>query len=340
MIDLSFLLVGTPRSGTTLLQRLCCELPGVAMPPETHFLQLFAPDLLTRVRFPLGPDEVVHELARFGTLPTSTGLDPDPDRVLALLGGRCDHLLDLFAAVVVALCPGAGSAVRYGEKTPEHLLWWRAVTTARPRTRIVGVVRDPRSVAASHRAVPWGTQDAAELAEEWALDQAHLRLAARALGPGRCLVLRYEDVVTDPGAARARLAAFLEAAPPVDGPGPAGPGAPVGGRPGHIVHDWEWWKARALQPVTATRLHLWREALPAGDVATVERVAGRQMAAFGYLPAEPARAAGGEVLRCAKARPTDGATAAVRGRLAARLARVRGCEEVMLLSPSTASPLP
>ena len=35
--DVSFLMVGTPRSGTTLLQRLACELPGVGMPPETHF---------------------------------------------------------------------------------------------------------------------------------------------------------------------------------------------------------------------------------------------------------------------------------------------------------------
>ena len=33
---------GTPRSGTIVTQRLCCELPGVVMPPETHFLHLFA----------------------------------------------------------------------------------------------------------------------------------------------------------------------------------------------------------------------------------------------------------------------------------------------------------
>lgn len=37
----AFLIVGTPRSGTTLVQRLASELPGVAIPPETHFFSLF-----------------------------------------------------------------------------------------------------------------------------------------------------------------------------------------------------------------------------------------------------------------------------------------------------------
>ena len=38
--SLRFVIIGTARSGTTLVQRLCAELPGVWVPPETHFWDL------------------------------------------------------------------------------------------------------------------------------------------------------------------------------------------------------------------------------------------------------------------------------------------------------------
>src|SRR5687767_12835002 len=39
---------GTARSGTTLVQRLVCELDGVAVPPESHFLNGFLSIMLRR----------------------------------------------------------------------------------------------------------------------------------------------------------------------------------------------------------------------------------------------------------------------------------------------------
>ncbi|MGI5161012.1 sulfotransferase family protein [Microbispora sp. CA-102843] len=165
--------------------------------------------------------------------------------------------------------PSSPPAARYGEKTPEHLLWWRAATSADPALQIIGVVRDPRAVAASHRAVPWGIRDPGELAEEWAFDQRSLRAARDRLGPGRCLVVRYEDLVADPAACRTRLAGFL-------GVPSAGAAGPAGKRPPPpIVHAWEWWKARALEPVTTERRDLWRTVLTPAEAALAPVIAGR-----------------------------------------------------------------
>jgi hypothetical protein len=302
-VNLSFLVVGTPRSGTTLTQRLCCELPGVGMPAETHFLHLFTPRLLTRRRFPLTAAEVAEELDDFLGLPTSAHLDLDPQRVLDVLGGRCRTLVDLFAAVVAALCPPADV---YGEKTPEHLLWWRVMAREIDDLKLVGVVRDPRAVTASHRAVPWGVRDPVELAEEWVFDQRQLRTALRRLGPARCLLTRYEDVVAAPDDTRARFAAFL--------------GLRYGRQPAPdgIVQPWEWWKARALAPVTTDRVTDWRGRLSDTDVEVIERVAGPEMAAFGYLPARPPGR------RC-----TSGGH--LRPRLAARMRRIH--EFATLVAP-------
>ncbi|MEN3535362.1 sulfotransferase [Microbispora sp. ZYX-F-249] len=314
---LSFLVVGTPRSGTTVTQRLCCELPGVVMPPETHFLHLFAPGLLTRHAFPLTWPEVSDELSRFEALPTSAGLRLDRGRMSDLTGPRCERLIDLFSALVVALCPPPCQAgpppVRYGEKTPEHLLWWRAMTSADPALKIIGVVRDPRAVAASHRGVPWGIRDPGELAEEWAFDQRSLCAARHRLGPRRCLVVRYEDLVADPAACRARLADFL-GVPPAGPAGPAGKGAP-------IVHPWEWWKARALEPVTPDRRDVWRGVLTPAEAALVAEVAAPEMAAFGYLPDRRGRPGHG------------GRTGTCGPRLAARLRRMRALESAIAAQP-------
>ena len=51
--DVDFLIVGTPRSGTTLVQRLACELPGVGMPRETEFWLGYRSSPLRTASFPL-----------------------------------------------------------------------------------------------------------------------------------------------------------------------------------------------------------------------------------------------------------------------------------------------
>src|SRR5262245_51226417 len=60
--DIGFLIVGTPRSGTTLVQRLATELPGVRVPPETHFFPHFGSDLIKRTSFPLDAGGIEREV--------------------------------------------------------------------------------------------------------------------------------------------------------------------------------------------------------------------------------------------------------------------------------------
>ena len=60
-----FLVVGSPRSGTTLLQRLSCEIEGVRMPPETHFFSDFVWGLVHRAKFPLPMPDLRKEIERF-----------------------------------------------------------------------------------------------------------------------------------------------------------------------------------------------------------------------------------------------------------------------------------
>lgn len=288
--ELAFLIVGTPRSGTTLVQRLACEIPGVAVPPETHFLYFFAADLYRRRSFPLDAQAIRDEIALYVALDNSRELEVDPDAVVAELGGSCRSILELFSGLVRHL---AGPAETYGEKTPAHVVWWERLAAAAPWMKFIAVVRHPAAVVASW-VEAWPHESWAAAAERWTLDQLRVAEMLDALGPRRTLLLRFEDVVADPDEARRTLASFL------DRPPPSRPAAPVRA----LYLPWETWKDRSLGPVDARRAGAWRGALTPEQIAYVFHVCGAGMERFDYpLPDPLPRPAGSgshrsEIERC------------------------------------------
>lgn len=267
--SIAFLIVGTPRSGTTLVQRLACELPGVRVPPETHFFEEFIEDLLQRRTFPLNEAAVREELRIFLGRGNARGLVLDEDEVVRVLGGQCPQVLALFAALVQCL---AGPAHLYGEKTPAHLRWWSPLTRALPELKLLWVVRDPRAVVASTLRVPWAVQDPTALAEEWNLDHEELREASHRLPPHRLLTLRYEDLVADPAAARGRIAHFLGIAE-----------QPHQIRVEKLFVAWETWKGRVTEPITSDRVDAWRNTLTHSQTTAITAVCASGMEELGYL---------------------------------------------------------
>jgi hypothetical protein len=278
----SFMIVGSPRSGTTLVQRLASELPGVHVPPETHFFDKFVGDLVRRRLFPLNRDEMLEELREYLSLDTSNELPLDASAVVEALGGTCESPLQLFSAIVQTL---AGGAAICGEKTPGHLCWWRPLARSSPRLRIVAVIRDPRAVAASMRKVPWGQHPHGVLAELWRLDAYELTMLCASLPAERCLVLRYEDVVRGPGEARRQIAQMLgaraEDATELDASAASA-----------LYQPGEWWKDKVRGPVSDEWVAHWRRELTSEEARDIESVCRLEMDHFGYdASAEPMEAA-------------------------------------------------
>ncbi len=276
--SVGFLIVGSARSGTTLVQRLACEIPGVAMPPETHFFSSFASDLVYRREFPLAGSDLRDELLLFSGLDTSKGLAIDRERIIDDLSGVATSAFALFEAIVRSL---AGPAEVLGEKTPGHLLWWTAIAKRAPWVRFVVVVRDPRAVVASNLSMPWAASEELSrfagrahlpLAARWEIDQERAHGMLATLGARRCMLLRYEDVVADPEATRKRVATFLGRDATV----------PAKTAPAGIVLSSEPWKQAALDHVTADRLTAWEEDLGAREAKQVTAICRRGMRQFGY----------------------------------------------------------
>jgi hypothetical protein len=272
---IDFAIVGTPRSGTTFVQRVCDEVPGVAAVGETHFYSV----AIRRFRaaglsFPMQPSEVREAMELWAALPLVEGLEVDVDAVVETLGERCDRPAALLAAIVRQLAPAPAAIV--GEKTPDHLRHWRRMTRDMPDLKVIWVVRDARDVAPSLCAVPWGDTSIVGAARRWKRDVARLHEARGELATDRLLCLRFEDVVADPDMARQSIATFLgagsadKAEHPID----------VDHHPAGLARDWEWWKHAATESVDDSRASAWQRS--ADHVALIEQICHRELETLGY----------------------------------------------------------
>lgn len=265
---IALMIVGTPRSGTTLVQRTVSERCGLPTVPETHLFTVFAPRLLKTTRLPLVGADLMAALEWYVSLKQHQGGAPPAEALFQRLDGRLDSLTEMFVAVVSELAGGSSNVV---EKTPDHLLWLRHLATSLPDTSFIAVVRDPRAVFASTMKVHWGQQNPVMAAERWSRDQRSLVAMHDVLGPERLMLLRYEDLVLDEAATVERIRDFV------------GHGVARTSAHSTVFRDHELgWKARAADPVTAERLTVWEESIPEDTVARIEEICGEQMSHFGY----------------------------------------------------------
>jgi hypothetical protein len=264
---LRFLIVGAPRSGTTLVQRLLAESSGVCVPPETHFFSM----LVQSLSAPNSPEQTSARLDTYLAAPQLSvmdALDGVPrHRLIELLTAR--RWADAFVLAVEAFADPHADIV--GEKTPNHLRWCQYLLDEIPHLRIVGVMRDPRAVVNSRRDVPWGVSDPLAQAMHWRIDAA-LLAGLRRDYPDRVMVVRYEELVNAPELLRARLGAFLATA-----------GRPLQA-PRRLFGADEVWKRRATGPVDPTRALVWRDELPAQIAEVVAAICWPQMLRWGYEP--------------------------------------------------------
>lgn len=174
--------IGSPRSGTTLLRLILDAHPRISCGEETHFLRAL---------------EAI--VGREWPLLSTYGLERDwwLERIRALY-------LDFQAQVLLR----TGKA-RWAEKDPTYTLLLPFIEELFPAAVYVHLLRDGHDVVASFRD-RWGYRSAARAARsEWARYVTAARdLQARLRGE-RCLELRYERLVSEPEKQARRLFDFL-----------------------------------------------------------------------------------------------------------------------------------
>jgi Sulfotransferase family len=166
---------------------------------------------------------------------------------------------------------------RWGEKTPEHIFYSEPIARLFPRARFVEMIRDPRAVVASMTRSSFKGGDATRNAFYWryVMTTGHAALT-RAVGPDRRLVVRYEDLVTEPERTVRSVSAFIgEDFDPAMLRFHEHAGTYL--TPTRLAGD------PRLSSSVRGDLDGWRQLLRPRQIAITEAVCAREMDALGYL---------------------------------------------------------
>jgi hypothetical protein len=270
--DRPIIVLGCPRSGTTLVQVMLHGHPRIAVAPETRFL---LPAYRRRLSFGnLEDPENRRALGRFivgrGHLFANLGLERRPviDQIVAgppTLGSAIGIVLRAYA--------DRFGRSRWGEKRPGYYRHLDVVMRLFPDAQIVHVVRDPRDCAASLSEMPWWKRPIYHSLSAWAQAVDYTDEAMRKW-PGAVTRIRYERLVADP---EAELLALCVALDEEYDPAMAEPErlAPA------VVPGKHWHRSTRTTPTTE-RVARWRDELQEWEAALCESVLGGRMSAFGY----------------------------------------------------------
>lgn len=274
--------VGSSRSGTTLLRLMLTRHPRIAVPPEGEFL------LPLRRRF----GGFAGERARIAAFATAVLATPKLENwglaaaeLEEFLVGRAPRRYAELAEGVYrlwALRRGKPQA-RWGDKNNAHVAHIPELADLFPDAVFLHLVRDGRDVACSYRdlvrvrgphapRLPTGLVGATR---RW---RDHVRAADAAcarLGPGRAFEIRYEPLVRDPRGTLEELCFFLGL--PFD-EAMLAPERAAGDEP----KSWDAWKWRTREPPSERPAGRFRRDLFPEDVALVELLAADVLRRHGY----------------------------------------------------------
>lgn len=273
-----FFLIGSGRSGTTLVRRILMSSPVVHIPPELQALpdvigwyrryaHMNWDDLATACLAKLHFHPEFYEMGlQLGPLRHRLRALPPSERSLnrILSGVHREH----------ARHAGRERADVYGDKTPRTTLYLNRVDAVFPDAKFVHVVRDGMDAVCSFVENEIYGPDAA--AQQW-LQRTRCARRFAARHPERCRTVRYEDLVAEPQRIADELATFLglpEGSLDVDAVDHVGSMEDVLRTAHHT---------RVSQAITPERVGRWERVLTARDAERVARVIDAERRRWGYL---------------------------------------------------------
>lgn len=264
-------IAGADRSGTTLMFALLSSHPDVSMVRRTNMWRYFHHrygDLGDRGNL----DRCLGDMVRYRRM---RHLQPDIDRVRREFLGGAPTYGRLFALFHEHNARRAGKS-RWGDKSLHTEHYADRVFSEFPGARILHMVRDPRDRYASVRQRHERNRSRVGAATGRWLASIRAGRRNQRFYPDRYLLVRYEDLARHPEATLRRVCAFvdLEYSPRM---------LSMAGAPEHRDRGGNS-SFRDLEPgaVSTRAIGRFRAALSAPELAFIQLVARRELAAAGY----------------------------------------------------------
>lgn len=198
------IIVGAPRSGTTLLRLMLDAHPDVAIPPETGFLAA-DPALLQR----LSRREFADFIEQFP--PETPGWQDF--RVSSVAWREALENIELFSPAnafrtFYRLYAARFAKTRWGDKTPSYVFCMEQIERMLPESRFIHLIRDGRDVALSWQKTWFAPgQDMKTLASHW--KQSVMAGLGSRKGSGHYLDVRYEELIQNTASVLRRICDYI-----------------------------------------------------------------------------------------------------------------------------------
>lgn len=267
-IDDPAFIVGSGRSGTTLLALLLNTVPGLSFRRETGLVWHVLNDVPGWVWRWFRHPSLLRLKGTFDRVELPAfGLDQAGFETLVATSRTRKQFLDRFYYLETT-DPGVRL---WGENCPGDTLVMDRILDLYPGARFIHAYRDPRDVVHSFLHKDFGPDGAEEGGLHWLL---RVRLVERfaAVHPDRVLHVCFEELIADPESTMARVLAYL-------------------GVDGRVDYDAAAPSGESLAPeyrrhIDATNTGKWRRA-PDFDAEPVLRLCGGEMTRLGYLDEDP-----------------------------------------------------
>lgn len=270
-------IVGCPRSGTTLLQRMLDAHPEVAIAPETHFMQYFWNH---RSSFGnLQEDENFrHLLNQLIAIPEFGEMGINTNQFVEIAWQKERTYQSLFEQLLQEFKTIKNVSV-VGEKTPNHILFLTPLKEFFPKARFINIIRDPRGVVNSWRSVPWSSGKITQDAQRWRGHVVQALNCPQSL-QSSLFTIFYETLLREPEKKLRSICHFLELEY-----------SPIMlnyyQNSGDINLEREPWKKQSLNPIDLDRLNRWKNELSSQQIKDIEAVTWWEMKQLGYQGITP-----------------------------------------------------
>jgi hypothetical protein len=274
-----FFIVGSGRSGNTVLRRMLCAHGDLHIPPETYVLGDVI-RVFRRHRGLLWRDLVPLVLGKFEFYPEFVTFDvslrPLANRLLELPQQERSlaRLLDEFYRFHAESLGFAGR--RWGDKTPLNTFHLDKIRSVFPAAQFIHLVRDGCDVA--HSYVSAGLYADLEAAGRRWRDSVEAAQSFSSRHAASCLEIRYEELVRAPRQQLTGICRFLGIDVRMEmlaSEAIAGLMGDVAARPHH---------ERVGEPLSAASVGKGRRELPLAERRALEPIIGATLARLGYDP--------------------------------------------------------
>lgn len=294
-----FFIVGSGRSGTTLLQNMLSAHSRLAVTPESHFCA--RSERISGVA--ITEDLPDFDSWREGYAGTNhfASLGIPAERWREALERTEERSFRAGLAAIFEIFAQETGKPRIGEKTPGHSYYARWLLEAFPGSRVIALQRDARAVTASMIKTPWRKpwvdprvslinritrlHAVAVDARGWA--DVNGRVLPDLKRDSRVMIVRYETLVREPETTLCAICDFLGERFEPEMLGTRDTGLRVTPSQLGWNSDWSSWmvehQSRASSPASDASLEKWREGLSRTEVALIEALAGEAMHRCGYM---------------------------------------------------------